>query len=179
MKVLEKLINCLRAWIVLLLAYAFTPLAAQAQASGNSYCHNVATTANNCFGTQEAAEDAMKALLPESYRDVIQPKSPVPSGNQPNSQGLEQWKIDYFIPDQSPVKSLPTYSVSGWNSTSNGICSASNDPLDPDGCLDGDAAALARYEYIRSAYPQCAVNKLGRLQSPRATPCQKKLGMLH
>jgi RHS repeat-associated protein len=155
---------------LLSLICGFAPLSAEAQVSDNNYCHNLTTTANKCFGSQEAAEAAMKALLPASYRDVIQPKTPVPAGQQPNAQGLELWKIDYFIPDQPPPTTYPpTHTVSGWNASSNGICSASNDPLDPNGCLDGEAAAVARYEYIRSTYPQCTLNKLA-FQGAYAVP---------
>ncbi len=163
--------NYQRMCIFLLsLICGFAPLSAEAQVSDNNYCHNLTTTANKCFGSQEAAEAAMKALLPASYRDVIQPKTPVPAGQQPNAQGLELWKIDYFVPDQPPPTTYPpTYSVSGWNATSNGICSPSNDPLEPNGCLDGEAAAVARYEYIRSTYPQCTLNRLA-FQGAYAVP---------
>lgn len=156
----------MRSWIIsialLLTVYAAYPTPAHAQTSDNTFCYTTAIGSYTCFDTFEAAEAALRNALPASYKNVIQPKTPVPNGYQLNSQGLEQWRIDYYIPDQPPEATYPaTHTISGWNATSNGICAPSNDPIDPDGCLDGDAAALAKYEYSRSVAPQCTLNKLG------------------
>ena len=155
----------MRSWIVsialLLTMYAVQPTSAHAQTSDNTFCY-VWNVTSNCFDTREAAEAAMRSALPASYQNVIKPKTPVPNGYQPNAQGLEQWRVDYFIPDQAPETMYPpTHTVSGWNAASNGICAASNDPLDPNGCLDGDAAAQAMYQYFVSAYPSCTFVKTG------------------
>ncbi len=164
----------MRTWnvsLMLLLAmYAAQPISAEAQTSDNTFCYTTASGSYACFGTFEAAEAALRNALPASYRNVIQPKTPQPSGSSPNAQGLEKWRVDYFIPDQPPETMYPpTHTVSGWNAASNGICSASNDPLDPNGCLDGDAAAIARFEYSRSFLPQCTLNNPG-FEGAYATP---------
>lgn len=124
---------------------------------------------SQCYPSMAEAHAGMEAALPASYRDVIVPRTPYPTGSVAWNTGLEEWRVDFFIPDQPPETYFPpVHNVSGWDAQA-GICSPSGDPLYPNGCLDGDAAALAKYEYSKSSTPQCTfvpVGFQGGYQSP-------------
>lgn len=115
-----------------------------------------------CYRSMAEAEAGLRAVLPASYRDVIQPKTPQPQGSVAWNTGLEEWRVDFFVPNQPPASQYPpVYSLSSGDARA-GVCNASGDPLYPDGCLDGDAAALARYEKTKTIdYPQCTFIPVG------------------
>lgn len=151
--------NLLRLCVVLLSCFAFKPAVSLAQSSGSNFCY----TYNNvsaCFSTHEAAEADMRGKLPASYQNLIQPKTPQPSGFQPNAQGLEQWRIDYFIPDQPPEQIFPA----GYSNGSAGApthCTSAGDPFASHLCSSENGAALGLYNYFVATYPQCTFSNLG------------------
>lgn len=153
----------MKPWIVLpallLVMYATQPLPAEAQTSDNTFCYSWNGT-GNCYDTREAAEAAMRSVLPVSYRGVIQPRTPRPSGFQPNAQGLELWQIDYFIPDQPPAQMFPT-GYSNGNAGAPTQCAAAGDPFVAYLCSTEDGAAYGFYNQYKTDFPQCTFTDLG------------------
>ena len=154
----------MRSWIVslvlLLAVYAAQPIAAQAQTSDNTFCYTTASGSYTCFGTFEAAEVALRNALPASYRNVIQPKTPQPSGSTPNAQGLEKWRVDYFIPDQPPAQIFPE----GYSNGSAGApaqCVSAGDPFVAALCSSEDGAAYGLYNQFKADFPQCTFTDQG------------------
>jgi hypothetical protein len=138
-----------------------------AQTSDNNFCYQW-NGQGACYGSRQAAETAMKALLPASYQSVIQPKTPRPSGYQPNAQGLEQWQVDYFIPDQPPQQFFPAGYSQGWAGAPD-VCPSAGNPLYPALCASEDNAAYALYNHFKAEYPQCTFTDHG-YQNTYSTP---------
>lgn len=155
-----------------LLAALLLPLAWTAPATAQTsplppedFCVSWLSSTQNfwqCYRSMAEAEAGLMAVLPASYRNVIRPKTPVQLGKVAWNTGLEEWRVDFVIPDQPPATTFPpVYSLSSGDARA-GVCPASGDPLYPDGCLNGDAAALAKYEKTKTIdYPQCTFNPVG------------------
>lgn len=139
-----------------LTAAAMTTQAARAQ----DFCFNWGGT-GSCHATREAAEAALREVLPASYRRVLRPKSPYPIGNGPNAQGLERWRVDYFIPDQPPERINPAGFSQGWAGADAGVCPSAGDPLYPYLCKTESSAANALYNHFVASYPQCTFRPHG------------------
>lgn len=139
-----------------------------------------------CYRSMAEALAGMRAVLPASYRDVIMPKTVNPQGAVSWSTGLEEWRIDFYVPNQPPQATYPPVHIVSGNDSRSGICAASGDPLQPDSCSDGDAAAQAFYEKIKSAAPQCTYVPVGYqgayytpFSSVAANPQHRGWGHIH
>ncbi|NOT88643.1 MAG: RHS repeat protein [Lysobacter sp.] len=144
---------------LLLTCLALKPSDLFAQTSDNTFC-NVLNSVSACFSTRDAAEADMRSKLPVSYRDVIQPMTPRPAGYQPNSQGLEQWRVDYFIPDQPPAQVFPeAYSNGSIGAPT--VCVPAGDPFVSSLCSTENGAAYGLYNKLKTDFPQCTFTDRG------------------
>ncbi|WP_313917149.1 hypothetical protein, partial [Tahibacter sp.] len=100
------------------------------------------------------AQAGMRAVLPASYRDVIRAKTPYPTGSYAGTTGLEEWRMDFFIPDQPPEQTFPRGYSQGWNGAPD-VCPSAGDPLYPNLCDSEQNAVDALYEHMRASFPQC------------------------
>lgn len=147
---------------------ALAPAAPAAAQSDNRFCY-FWNGLGQCFDSHDDAEAALRSALPASYRDVIQPRTPRPSGRAPNAQGLEEWRVDYFIPDQPPERTHAPGFSQGWAGAEQGVCPSAGDPLYPGLCKTESSAADALYNHFVASYPQCTFRKHG-YEHAYATP---------
>lgn len=152
---------------VLALGWHMAPMELNAQTSDNSFCYSW-NGYGGCFGSLPEAETAMKAVLPASYRNVIRPKTYTPTGVTQWSTGLEQWRIDYFIPDQPPQQTFARGYYNGWQGAP-AVCASAGDPLYPHFCATEAQAVDALYNHMRASYPGCTFVPLG-YQNEYASP---------
>lgn len=109
---------------------------------------------SQCYPSMPQAEAGMKAVLPASYRNVIVPKTPYPTGQVAWNTGLEEWRVDFHIPDQPPEQTFPRGYYQGWRGAPD-VCPSAGDPLFPHLCKTEDSATEALYGYLVATYPQC------------------------
>lgn len=154
----------MRHWVALAL-FCFAVLSARpALAQGSTdlpldFCYS-AQGQWQCYASMAEAESAMKAAMPSSYRNVLVPKTPYATGSVSWSTGLEEWRQDYFIPDQPPQTIYPRGYYQGWQGAP-AVCTSAGDPLYPHLCASEDGAMNALYEYQRNYYAQCTYVRIG------------------
>lgn len=123
---------------------------------------------SQCYTSMAAALAGMKAALPASYRNVILPKTPYPSGSVAWNTGLEEWRVDFYIPDQPPEQTFPRGYSQGWQGAPD-VCPSAGDPLYPHLCDSEQSATDALYEHMRRSFPQCTFVR-GGYQNSWAQP---------
>lgn len=151
----------LLSFLPALLAFSWSA-ASPVQAQGTpptDFCF-VWQNQSQCYSSKPAAEAGMKAVLPASYRNVLRSKTPVPTGNVSWLTGLEEWRIDYYIPDQSPQQTFPRGYSQGWRGAPD-VCPSAGDPLYPHLCASEESATEAYYEYQRGFFSQCTFIRVG------------------
>ena len=123
---------------------------------------------SQCYPSMAQAQAGMKAVLPASYRDVILPGTPYPTNSFSPITGLEEWRMDFFIPDQPPEQTFPRGYAQGWNGAPD-VCPSAGDPLYPHLCDSEQSAVDALYEHMRTINPQCTYVR-GGYQNAWAQP---------
>lgn len=123
---------------------------------------------SQCYTNMPEAIAGMKAVLPASYRNVILAKTPYPAGSVAWNTGLEEWRMDFFIPDQPPEQTFPRGYSQGWAGAPD-VCPSAGDPLYPHLCNSEQSAVDALYEHMRASYPQCTFVR-GGYQNSWAQP---------
>ncbi|MBL8300963.1 MAG: RHS repeat protein, partial [Rhodanobacteraceae bacterium] len=117
-----------------------------------------------CYPSMPQAMAGMKAALPASYRNVIFPKTPYPTGQIAWDTGLEEWRVDFYVPDQPPEHTFPRGYYQGWRGAPD-VCPSAGDPLYPHLCKTEDGATEALYGYMVNTYPQCTHVRLNYANS--------------
>ncbi len=141
------------AALLLPLSWASPAAAQTSPVLPNDFCFSWQNQ-SQCYPSMAAAEAGMKAVLPASYRNVILAKTPYPTGIVAWNTGLEEWRVDFYIPDQPPEQTFPRGYSQGWRGAPD-VCPAAGDPLYPYLCDSEDSAVEALYGFMRNEYPQC------------------------